>query len=245
MLLDFTVENFRSIKGSETLSAIAQKKRAGSNGSRVKSDDEIAPPYHIEGWDIDVLPVLAIFGANASGKSNVLKALDYLLNFMLAGNFYHGSQLIPFKLDKQSIGSPTQFILRTAFDGTIYTYSLVLNNTQIFLEKLDYALVSTKRERLLYSRTWNDQKKLFDWKNGSDFSGAHNQLEKNLQIRESFISLLFKLEVNSVEPLLRWLMLRNLGINWGQKKFDDRTFSQISDEKSSYMTTGASQFCSE
>ncbi|AFY73293.1 hypothetical protein Syn7502_01190 [Synechococcus sp. PCC 7502] len=233
MLLDFTVENFRSIKGAETLSAVAQKKRAGGgtsdNRRRVKSDDEIAPPYHIEGWDIDVLPVLAIFGANASGKSNILKALDYLLKFMFAGNFDHGSQLIPFKLDKQSIGSPTQFILRTAFNETIYTYSLVLNSRQIFSERLEYALASTKRDRLLYSRTWNDEEKIFDWKNGSDFSGAHNQLEKSLQIRESFISLLFKLEVKPVQPLLDWIINQlGIGISLEHDKFAVKVIKELS-----------------
>ena len=88
MLLDFTVENFRSIKGAETLSAVAaSKSKAKPSNSesrrRVKSDDEIAQPFHVEGWDIDVLPIIAIFGANASGKSNVLKALEYLLGFMV------------------------------------------------------------------------------------------------------------------------------------------------------------------
>jgi uncharacterized protein len=232
MLLDFTVENFRSIKGAETLSAVAQKKRAGGTGGRVKSDNEIASPYHIEGWDLDVLPVLAIFGATASGKSNILKALDYLLKFMLAGNFDHGSQLIPFKLDKENIGSPTQFILRAAFDGTIYTYSLILNSKQILLERLEYALASTKRDRLLYSRTWNAQREVFDWKNGSAFSGLHkmyNQLEKILEIRESFISLLFKLQVKPVQPLLDWIINQLcIGISLEHDKFALKVIKELS-----------------
>src|SRR5258708_5377816 len=75
MLIDFTVENFRSIREPVTLSAVAQRGRA-RKAPRVIPDDEIAPPYHVEGWDLDLLPALGIFGANASGKSNVLLALD-------------------------------------------------------------------------------------------------------------------------------------------------------------------------
>ncbi|MEH2465467.1 AAA family ATPase [Nostoc sp.] len=87
MLVDFTVENYRSIKEPVTLSAVAQKQSdrqtsQNSKRKRVKSDHEIAPGYHVEGWDIELLPVLAIFGANASGKSNVIQALDYLLLMM-------------------------------------------------------------------------------------------------------------------------------------------------------------------
>ena len=92
MLVDFTVENYRSIKEPVTLSAVAQKQStrktsATSKRKGVKSDHEIAPGYHVEGWDMEILPVLAIFGANASGKSNVIQALDYLLMMM-----HHGIQ---------------------------------------------------------------------------------------------------------------------------------------------------------
>jgi uncharacterized protein len=226
MLLDFTVENFRSIKGTETLSAVAANKgKAKPTNSesrhRVKSDDEIAQPFHVEGWDIDVLPVIAIFGANASGKSNVLKALEFLLSSMIFGDYNHRSQLIPFKLSNQNIESPSCFNLRTVFNGTIYIYSLILNNFCILSESLEYALSSTKRERLLFSRTWNKEQEKFDWKNGSGFSGSHTQLENSLQENETFISLLLKLEIKVVKPLFDWLRLGQLGINFENKKLAD------------------------
>ncbi|MBD2318608.1 AAA family ATPase [Phormidium tenue] len=210
MLLDFTVENFRSIKGAETLSAVAaNKSKSKANNSesrrRVKSDDEIAQPFHVEGWDIDVLPVIAIFGANASGKSNILKALNYLLKFMSEGNYDHGTELIPFKLDQQSRESPSCFRLRIVIDGTIYIYSLILNSNRILSEKLEYALASTKQNRLLYSRSWNEEHQKFEWKNGSYFKGSHIQLEKNIHEREPFTSLFSKLEIKSVERFAFWL----------------------------------------
>jgi uncharacterized protein len=60
MLVDFTVENYRSIKEPVTLSAVAQKqstrqKSQNSKRNRVKLDHEITPGYHIEGWDIEIL----------------------------------------------------------------------------------------------------------------------------------------------------------------------------------------------
>ena len=226
MLLDFTVENFRSIKGAETLSAVAASKSKSkpSNSEscrRIKSDDEIAQPFHVEGWDIDVLPVIAIFGANASGKSNVLQSLEYLLNFLILGDHDNKSRLIPFKLNKQSVLSPSHFRLRTVFNGTIYTYSLILNNERILLEELEYALSSTKRPRLLYSRTWNEENKKIDWKNGSDFSGSHTQLEKSLREQDPFISLLSKVEVRVVKPLINWLHTCRFGSNLGDIVYDN------------------------
>ncbi|MBD2176545.1 ATP-binding protein [Pseudanabaena sp. FACHB-1998] len=234
MLLDFTVENFRSIKGAETLSAVAASKSKAKpnnteNRRRVKSDDEIAQPFHIESWDIDVLPVIAIFGANASGKSNVLKALEFLLKYMILGNYARGVERIPFKLNFQTINSPSYFKLRTAFNGTIYTYSLVLNSVRILVEKLEYTLVSTKRERLLFSRTWNGEQQEFDWKNGSDFSGSHTQLEKSIQDYEPFISLvLTKLDIKVVTPLSEWLRLGQLGTNFRNETLLDGLDNYVS-----------------
>jgi uncharacterized protein len=237
MLLDFTVENFRSIKGAETLSAVAaSKSKAKPSNSessrRIKSDDEIAQPFHVEGWDIDVLPVIAIFGANASGKSNVLKALEYLLNFMVHGVYDRSLHLVTFKLDKQSIVNSSYFNLRTIFNGIIYTYSLNLNSTRIISEKLEYSLGTTKRNRLLFSRIWNQRDKKFDWKNGSDFSGSHIQLEKSLQEREPFISLLSKLDIKVVKPLIDWLEWGQYGIKWGYQEYDSSFINIMWNEQS-------------
>ena len=239
MLLDFTVENFRSIKGAETLSAIAASKGKSkpSNSEsrrRIKSDDEIAQPFHVEGWDIDVLPVIAIFGANASGKSNVLKALDYLLKFMAEGNYDRGAELIPFKLDKESRESPTYFKLRTIFNGTVYTYSLVLNSNRILVEKLEYAIATTKRTRLLYNRVWNEKTLQFDWDKRSAFSGAHYQLRNSLQDREPFTVLLVRLDINVVNSLSEWLMRSYLHIDIGHDKIDSELISLIQQYHSSH-----------
>lgn len=73
MLVDFTVENYRSIKEPVTLSAVAQKQSARKTSATskrkgIKSDYEIAPGYHVEGWDMEILPVLAIFGARGNAS---------------------------------------------------------------------------------------------------------------------------------------------------------------------------------
>ena len=131
MLVDFTVENYRSIKEPVTLSAVAQKQSARKTSATskrkgIKSDQEIAPGYYVEGWDMEILPVLAIFGANASGKSNVIQALDYLLLMMThstqeltsAQRIFQYAKLDTFKLDsiatlhlyfsEKAVGDPTE-----------------------------------------------------------------------------------------------------------------------------------------
>jgi uncharacterized protein len=130
MLLDFTVENYRSIKEPVTLSAVAQsrgsKKTADNKNTRIKSDNEIALPYEVPSRNLEILPVVGIFGANASGKTNVIQALDRLLSFMTFGNqlvnVFNIAKISPFRLSSDAIKQPTRFSIRTFFEGDIYSY---------------------------------------------------------------------------------------------------------------------------
>jgi hypothetical protein len=233
MLVDFTVQNYRSIKEPVTLSAVGQRQGAHSSSQsskrkRVKSNHEIAPGYLVEGWDIELLPVLAIFGANASGKSNVIQALDYLLLLMVNGNqevsrlqkLFKYAKLDTFKLDSTSTKNSTIFELRTTFNNAIYTYSLEINHSHVISESLEYALIDTKRTRRLFNRTWDEDNKISVWKNGSSFKGPHTQLQPSIRPNELYISTLIKLKVDILEPLFDWLRGRFIGIHLGSDDFD-------------------------
>ncbi|VVH66453.1 hypothetical protein BSPLISOX_1109, partial [uncultured Gammaproteobacteria bacterium] len=67
MLLEFSVTNFRSIKEKQTLSLLKTKKNELENNFT-------AIPLST-GKNLDVLNSAVIYGANASGKSNLIKAL--------------------------------------------------------------------------------------------------------------------------------------------------------------------------
>jgi AAA15 family ATPase/GTPase len=233
MLVDFTVENYRSIKEPVTLSAVAQKQSARKTSATskrkgIKSDHEIAPGYHVEGWDMEILPVLAIFGANASGKSNVIQALDYLLLMMDHGIqenmtrqiFFKYAKLDSFKLDSISAKQPTKFELRTLFNNNIYTYSLEINQHSVISEKLDYSLHTTKRTRRLFHRQWDENKKKFLWKTGDDFAGPHNQLQQIIKDNDLFISTLIKLEIPIVQEIFNWVKNKWPGIHLGNENIE-------------------------
>jgi uncharacterized protein len=229
MLLDFTVENFRSIKEPVTLSAVAQsrgsKQSADSTRSRIKSDDEIALPYKIANRSLKILPVLAIFGANASGKTNVIQALDCLLLIMSFGNpsrnIFKHTKFAPFKLHSGTVEQPTRFEIRMTFDGNIYTYSIALTSSRIVEENLDYSPSKTKRTRCLFHRLWNSKTGEYTWKNGDDFSGSHIQLQSSIQHEEPFITLIVRqLNLEIIRPLSYWLKSRYPGVTLENEKQD-------------------------
>ena len=75
MLVKFSVKNFRSIKDSALdLTCCPEQVTAG---------DEIVSLTADCAKLVDVVPVMAIFGANASGKSNLMKALLNMQQFVL------------------------------------------------------------------------------------------------------------------------------------------------------------------
>jgi AAA15 family ATPase/GTPase len=68
MLFEFRVENFRSIRSEQALSLVA--------ADRIDPESKI--PRATKSTDSLVLPAVAIYGKNASGKSNVLSALSFM-----------------------------------------------------------------------------------------------------------------------------------------------------------------------
>ena len=170
MLIEFTVENFRSIKEPVTLSMVAApgKKNAVKPSTRrkIKSDHEIASPFRDESRNLELLPAIVIFGANASGKSNVLQALDSLITFIQARPIFKktfGDLSVPFGLNVSTKEAPTHFKLRIIRDATIFTYTLILNRACILHEKLEYIPPAPRltRNRLLFERTWREDEKAY------------------------------------------------------------------------------------
>ena len=98
MLIRFTVENFLSFKDEVEFSMVAGK-----------SDEH---PDHIhEVRDIRILKTGVIFGANASGKTNLIKAMSFAQDFITSGSLKTDYlKLTPFLLDSESAAKPSEFL---------------------------------------------------------------------------------------------------------------------------------------
>ena len=210
MIIDFTVSNYRSIREAVTLSFVAQKGRGKS------PDDEVGAGYAVPGRDFKLLPVAGLFGANASGKSNVLRALNALLELMdLGGSSERAlkSDLVPFKLDINAAKASSNFEVRVALEGSIFIFTLSVRSGFILSEKLEYSPQPEARRsvRLLYSRTWDEQSGTYRTKTGEHFAGPHTQLLRTIEKHEPYISLLRRLKIDVTAPLMEWLSARPLG----------------------------------
>lgn len=141
MLLDFTVENFRSIAQPVSLNLTAGSRRSHSERLSLLK----------ERYNLRVCPVAAIFGANASGKSTLVQALN-VLQKLVTFTPRDGERLDyqPFKLGGAFQGSPTRFELTFALNGFIYEYVIAYKEDAIQFEQLSYML--TTGEKTLFTR---------------------------------------------------------------------------------------------
>ena len=145
MLIEFSVSNFRSIKEKLTFSMLAKEPTTNKvDGSSFKTGFNMAP-------DLSTLSV--IYGPNASGKSNLLMALDFVTSFVLNAHKMqdgdHFEDLKQFKLGKEEALSEFEVVFIQ--ENFLFQYGFSLDKEKIYDEWL-YAteLRNTKQK----SQTW-------------------------------------------------------------------------------------------
>ena len=168
MIINFSVENFGSIKEKQTLSFLANK-------SDHLEDYYIIEP--IKGLRLNKLAL--IYGANASGKTTILKALDFLRK-ICTEPFDKKTEKFdfePFLFDEDTPNQNTKFELEFVQNGIRYFYEVELNKNCIVKEKL-YNFNPNKA--LVFERTTDEQKELTSVKFGSKIA-KRKSLEENLE----------------------------------------------------------------
>lgn len=92
--------------------------------------------------EIRVLKSAVIFGANASGKTNVIRIISTLVNEVLALGPYSGSQVgplyTPFCLNETHKNEPAAIDIKFVVNNIIYDYSIKMNRDKILEETLSY-----------------------------------------------------------------------------------------------------------
>ena len=169
MIINFSVENFGSIKEKQTLSFLANK-------SDHLEDYYIIEP--IKGLRLNKLAL--IYGANASGKTTILKALDFLRK-ICTEPFDKKTEKFdfePFLFDEDTPNQNTKFELEFVQNGIRYFYEVELNKNCIVKEKL-YNFNPNKA--LVFERTTDEEKELTSVKFGSKIP-KKKSLEESLEI---------------------------------------------------------------
>ena len=140
MIIRFSVENWMSFRDQATFSMVASRER--QHGERVPK---------LGKYQTRVLPVAAIYGGNASGKTNLFKALSFAKTLIVKGT--RPDSLIPietFRLDRKKTNHPSRFAFELLIDETIYDFSFVVTRKAVLEERL--VVITSTSEKVLYDR---------------------------------------------------------------------------------------------
>lgn len=127
------------------------------------NDDTSRDIYTEEVADgVSLLKIACIYGSNASGKTNILKALDFFSQFMVNDSLHKGDEIgvVPFLLDDVSNKERSRFEMTFYLNREKYKLIIVLDNKVIYEEVLQ--VYSSVQPTLLYKRTYNPAKDATD-----------------------------------------------------------------------------------
>lgn len=139
MLMEFTIGNFLSFSEKQTLSMNAGKFRL--NSDRLYKDN-----------NCKILKFMAVYGANASGKSNLIDAFGWFQSFVVSG-FKRASYRLYCKVEEKYRSEPSHFSIKVKIDEHFYTYGFdaILNTSSVVKEYL-YETLKNGNKKMVFER---------------------------------------------------------------------------------------------
>jgi hypothetical protein len=188
MLIEFKVGNFLSFKDVVTLSMVASSDREHLETNTIPVNDKLR-----------LLKSAVLYGANASGKSNLIKAIFFMRDFILSSSKESSTDKIPvkkFRLCIETEKEPSTFEITFMIENIRYRYGFQVDNDQVHNEWLFY--VPTIREATLFIRE-KDKIKL-----GEGFKEGKG-LESKTRPNALFLSVVDQFNGEIAGKILKWI----------------------------------------
>jgi AAA15 family ATPase/GTPase len=209
MLIEFSVTNFRSFRERKTFSMVAAPRlKKGKNTFKPDVIGEKLP---------DLLKVAAIYGPNASGKSNLLKALQVLqeLTKIIPNASPAPLPVKPFRFDVELLSQASRFEIHFIHAQQRYEFEFALTAERIIEERL--VAYPKGKEALLYHRkhTSSGDEYIF----GEQLEGGESLHDAWAQLTSPHILFISQAVANSNESLLQlrkpfaWMKSGLLGVD--------------------------------
>ena len=186
MLIQFSVENYLSIKDKVVLSLLASR-------------DNEHPEHLIVDRSKNYLKSTVIYGANASGKSNVLNAFWFMVNYVLTSHNQQVHKAIersPFKFDRETPARPSSFEVIFTAEGIRYAYGFSVTDKAVVEEYLYY--YPNGRQALIFER-----KDTTDFRFTVDIE-EQSTLKERTSANKLYLSVASNWSYSKVIPVLEW-----------------------------------------
>lgn len=197
MLIEFGVANFMSVRDRQTFSLCRGRgdELAETNTFKAKAASEF-----------ELLRSAAIYGPNASGKSNFVYALRIMQVIVResATGIKRGDNLpvMPFRLSQSTRLAPSEFEVTFIVDGIRYQYGFSATAERVHQEWL---LAYPKgRPQHWFGREWNEQSNSYEWDLGNNLMGEKNLWKKSTRDNALFLSTAVQLNSEQLQSVYDW-----------------------------------------
>ncbi|MEE1517297.1 MAG: ATP-binding protein [Lachnospiraceae bacterium] len=200
MLIQFNFKNFKSFREEATLDLSAAKMTEFSDRVVTIGSEKI-------------LPVAAIYGANASGKSNIYNAFEYMSHYVAESFRYGGEEEefeqfrpTPFLFDSTSEEAESSFEVYFTLPGDkaekTYNYGFCINKEGVTEEWLNVKAKTARKYNTVFYRGTSDEE--------LDLSGFPKNSRDNIQValekQVLIISLGAKLKIGKCKDIRDWFL---------------------------------------
>ena len=198
MLVEISVTNYRSICETQTLSLVK-----GRGDELVDTNTFEVPTTN---GPLELLRSAAIYGPNAGGKSNLLKALEAMREVVVksATNMNRGDSLpvVPFRLSPETRKAPSEFEVIFIVDGVRYQYGFAATQERIHEEWL-FAFPKGRPQRWFH-RDWSEKTQQHEWELGNNLTGERQTWQKATRDNALFLSTAVQLNSEQLQPVYDW-----------------------------------------
>lgn len=186
MIQEIKIKNFLSFKDEVRFSFDASNDKFAEDCQVVQVNENTR-----------LLRFAVVYGYNASGKSNLLKAFKFLKDFWFENkiNLKEKTGVVPFKLDAHTPKEHTRFELFFFVGSIRYNYQLELDSNVVYLEKLSY--YKTTQPIKLFVREFKDNQSVISYGSDVKVNGAvKNLIAANCLNNMSFFAARNKANAN-------------------------------------------------
>jgi AAA15 family ATPase/GTPase len=198
MLVEFRVKNFRSLRDEQVLSLVAAKDKSLQDSNTVATGIGAAPV---------LLRSAVIYGANASGKSNLIKALQYMRGVVAESASFQPGQTFSaqaFRLDASSGTQPIEFEITFILDKVRYQYGFSLTAQRIVSEHL--LVYKTAKPQCWFERYYDADSDKEHYKFSAGLKGQKSMWQAGTLSNSLFLSRAVQLNSAQLRPVFNWFI---------------------------------------
>lgn len=199
MLIRFSVSNYCSFKDEVELNMIPSRERS--------HPEQVFKPKNKN--QTKLLRGAIIYGSNASGKSNLVKAMSYAKSLIIKGRAPNKSLNIPFfKLDHDLKDKPARFEFEIQCNKKMYAYGFELFNTHVSEEWL-FEIHTTKNDKMIFERKYTQEGDVYTFgkilgASSEEESQFLNFIAKGTRKNQLFLSESIDRNLKNFEEVYNW-----------------------------------------